>query len=345
MRWTFLKFFQTGKTSRRRWGRAAVVVLGTILVAGASFGQDKAKTETPSLAISKAFKLSGYTQVQYVDWKTGTADSFSISRSRLTLGGDIMKNMHYKLQVDVAKTFTLLDAIVEYEFSKLAQLRAGQFLLPFSMENLTSVADLDVINRSQVEEKLAPGRDNSAQGRDAGIALFGTHSIFEYTVGVFNGAGINKADVDSHKDVGGRIVLHPVKELSVGGSFYRGKQGLTTGSPLLRRDKIGIEMALVLDRASVKAEYISAKDDTISKDGWYLQGGFFVMPKKVQAVVRYDVLDVNTSLSGDRMGRYTAGLNWILSGKTKLQVNYENYRSQSGKANNQAFLAQFQVSY
>jgi phosphate-selective porin len=345
MRWTLSLLSETGRTGRGRSVRAAALALGALLLFGrVSFGQDKAKTETPSLAISKAFKLSGYTQVQYVDWKTGV-DSFSVRRSRLTLSGDILKNMRYKLQVDVSKTFTLLDAVVEYEFSKLAQLRVGQFLLPFSQENLTSVADLDVINRSQVEEKLAPGRDNSAQGRDAGVALFGSQSIFEYTVGVFNGAGINKADVDNRKDIGGRVVLHPLSELSVGGSFYLGKQHPAAGSPLVRRDKYGLEMALLVDRASLKAEYIAAKDDIVSKNGWYVQGGYFVVAKKIQAVLRYDVLDVNTSISGDRVGRTTAGLNWVISGKTKIQVNYENYRSQSGKADNQALLAQFQVSY
>ena len=324
--------------------RIAVAACGVLLIAGSTLGQDKPKTESPSLAISKAFKLSGYTQFQYVDWKMG-ADSFSVRRSRLVLGGDIMKNMRYKLQVEVAKSFALLDATMEYQFSKQAQIRIGQFQVPFSLENLTSTAELDVINRSQAEEKLVPGRDISAQGRDIGAAFFGTHSVLEYTVGVFNGSGINKADVDSHKDVGGRVVVRPFKSLSVGGSFYIGKQTLTVDSPLVKRDRFGLDMALLIDRVSVRAEYIAAKDDIVSKNGWYLQGGYFVLPKKVQAVLKYDVLDVNTSLAGDRVGRYTAGVNWVLSGRTKLQLNYENYRRQSGEANNHAVLAQLQVAY
>jgi len=118
--------------------KPGAALLAVLILAGASFGQDK--KEPTFLSISKAFKLSGWTQFQYVGWDKGV-DSFSIRRSRLTLAGDILKNMHYKLQVDFAKTPTLLDAIIEYEFSQAFQLRVGQFLVPFSLENLMKLSE------------------------------------------------------------------------------------------------------------------------------------------------------------------------------------------------------------
>jgi len=54
---------------------------------------------------------------------------------------------------------------------------------------------------------------------------------------------------------------------------------------------------------------------------------------------------MNRTLSGDRVGRYTAGVNWFLSGRTKLQLNYELYKLESGKTDNQAILAMLQVAY
>jgi phosphate-selective porin len=318
--------------------------MALVLLAGASFAQDKDKKESPSLAISKAFKLSGYTQVQYVDWKTGV-DNFSVRRSRLTLSGDIMKKMHYKIQMDIAKTPTLLDASVDYEFSKAVQLRVGQFLVPFSLENVTPTSDVDMINRSQPEEKLAPGRDNSAQGRDVGISVFGTYSLVEYTVAILNGAGINKPDTNSHKDLAGRVVFRPIEHLAVGGSYYLGKQSAAPEDALVTRDKAGLELALVYPRASLKAEYFYAKDATISRNGWYVQGGYFVLPGKVQALLKADAVDMNTNLAGDRITRYTAGVNWFIAGKTKLQVNYEIYDGEIAKNDNQAILAQLQVAF
>jgi phosphate-selective porin len=114
---------------------------------------------------------------------------------------------------------------------------------------------------------------------------------------------------------------------------------------LVTRDKAGLEMALILDRVSLKSEYYYAKDDKLTRNGWYAQGGFFVLPKKVQALVKCDVVDMNRTLSGDRVGRYTAGVNWFLSGRTKLQLNYELYKLESGKTDNQAILAMLQVAY
>jgi phosphate-selective porin len=318
---------------------AALMLLG-----GASFAQDKDKKETPVLSISKAFKLSGWTQAQYVDWRTGV-DSFSLRRSRLTLSGDIMKKMHYKIQMEVAKTPTLLDASVDYEFSKAFQLRVGQFMVPFSLENVTGTADVDMINRSQPEEKLSPGRDNSAQGRDTGLSVFGTHSIVDYTVAVLNGSGINKADTNSHKDLAGRVVIRPLEHLAVGGSYYLGKQSATADVPLVKRDKAGLELALVYPRASLKAEYFFAKDDKISRNGWYVQGGYFVLPKQVQVLLKADAVDMNRDLAGDRINRYTAGVNWFIAGRTKLQFNYELYDGELEKDDNHAILAMFQVAF
>ena len=326
----------------RRPFKPGAALLAVLILAGASFGQDK--KEPTFLSIGKAFKLSGWTQFQYAGWDKGV-DNFSIRRSRLTLAGDILKNMHYKLQVDFAKTPTLLDAIVEVEFSQAFQLRVGQFLVPFSLENLTATSDVDMINRSQPEEKLAPGRDNASQGRDVGVAVFGNTSIVEYTAAIVNGAGFNKPDTNSRKDLVVRVVLRPLKYLAVGGSFYKGKQSAAAEAPLVTRDKAGLEMALVLDRASLKSEYYYAKDDKMTRNGWYVQGGYFVLPKKVQALVKYDVVDMNRTLSGDRVGRYTAGVNWFLSGRTKLQLNYELYKLESGKTDNQAILAMLQVAY
>jgi phosphate-selective porin OprO/OprP len=327
-----------------RTKKAGAAALMLLLLAGASFAQDKDKKESPSLAISKAFKLSGWTQVQVVDWKTGV-DSFSVRRSRLTLSGDIMKKMHYKIQMDIAKTPALLDASVDYEFSKAFQLRAGQFMVPFSLENVTGTSDVDMVNRSQPEEKLVPGRDNSAQGRDVGVSVFGTYSVVDYTVAVLNGAGINKADTNSHKDLAGRVVFRPLEHLAVGGSYYLGKQSATPEAPLVTRDKAGLELALVYPRASLKAEYFYAKDDVISRNGWYVQGGYFVLPAKVQVLLKADAVDMNTDLAGDRISRYTAGVNWFIAGKTKLQVNYEIYDGELEKNDNHAILAQFQVAF
>ncbi|MGZ7046323.1 MAG: porin [Candidatus Aminicenantales bacterium] len=269
----------------------------------------------------------------------------SLRRARITLSGDILKNLKFKVGVDVVKSPALLEAIVEFEPSKILGLRVGQFLVPFSLESTTPTRDLDMVNRSPVVDTLAPGRDNGSSGRDIGTALYGSYAFLEYTVGLFNGSGINKADTNSHKDWSGRLVAHPLKFLSVGASLYRGKQDSTPDAPLVRRDKEGLEAALVLKAFSLKSEYIHARDDLVSKAGWYVQAGFFALPATLQALLRYDWLDLDRSVAGDAKNVLSAGINWFILGRTKLQVNYEIHRLQGGGRDKSGLLAQFQAAF
>ena len=323
-------------------GRPGLALLAAALVCGTALAEEP--KESPFVTAAKSLTLSGYAQILAVEWDRGV-DTFSLRRARIGLSGDILKDLKFKVVIDVVKSPALLDAIVEYAPAKVLGLRMGQFLVPFSLESITPTRDLDMVNRPPVVEALAAGRDNGSSGRDIGTALYGSYTIFEYTVGLFNGAGINKADTNSHKDWSGRLVVHPLKFLSVGASLYRGKQDSTPESPLVRRDKEGLEAALILKAFSLKSEYIHARDDLVSKAGWYLQAGFFAFPAKLQALLRYDWLDLDRSVAGDAKNVISAGINWFILGKTKLQLNYEIHRLQGGGRDKSGLLAQFQAAF
>jgi phosphate-selective porin OprO/OprP len=335
----------------QRLGRAVVwgFVIACLVLPGGIFGQDK--KEPSPLAVSAPLKLTGYSQFLFTAWDKdidssgARLNSFSARRVRLTLSGDLFKNVSYKLQVDAVKSPMVLDALVEFKLAPEAGIRVGQFKVPFSQENLASSSDLDTINRSTPEEKLVPGRDIGANGRDIGAALFGKYSILEYSLGVFNGSGIDRKDDNSKKDFGGRLVVRPVDFLSVGAAFYRGRKFLSAGQPAVDRNRTGLELAVAHDPFSLKGEYIFAKDDKIEKSGWYLQGGWFVMPKKLQAVLKVDAYDKDRKTPDNRTNLWTAGLNWFFTAKSKLQVNYELYKLEGGKTDNSAFLIQLQAGF
>ena len=207
------------------------------------------------------------------------------------------------------------------------------------------MADIDLINRPAVVDALAPGRDIGAAGRDVGAVLFGAVSIAEYAVGFVNGSGINKPDEDGRKDLCGRLVLRPLAPLAVGASLYRGKRAAVEDGPLVARDREGLEAALAIGRLSFKGEYIHAKDGLASKAGWYAQAGVFAVPGKVQAVARFDSLDLDRGSPDDARTILTAGLNWIIAGKTKFQVNYELHRLEAAGREKSGLLAQFQAAF
>jgi len=320
-----------------------MIVLVVLILSGFAFGQEK-KEETPPVTSSRSFRLSGYTQFLYNYWDKGP-DSFSIPRARLTLSGELIKNVHFRIQIDGVKSPALIDANVDFLFHPAYGFRIGQYYVPVSLENNTSDADMDTILRSQVVNAIAPSRDIGSQGRDIGAMFMGRYSIAEYYFGVFNGAGINKLDTNKAKDLSGRLILHPGKSLSVGGSFYKGRNNPVLTGPDLTRDRFALEAAWLPGSFSFKGEFLWAKDDLTSKSGWYLQGGYFVLPKKLQAIVKWDTYDKNRGVPGDRADLFTLGATWFIWGKTKLMVNYNLYRTEGQGTTNQAISVQFQAGF
>jgi phosphate-selective porin len=296
--------------------------------------EEKEQQKEFTLLAAKPIKLSGYTQVRYRNDKNAN-DSFDIRRARLDLKGDITEKFDYRTQVEFGGTSGpfLLDALLGYKFNPYIKLTAGQFKIPFSQENLTSSPKLETINRSQVVEALvARGQDviGNQNGRDIGVQLSGNlflkddFSLVDYAFGVFNGAGINKLDTNEQKDFIGRVVVHPWKDLSVGGSYYNGRYTLTS-SPTLRgeRDRVGAEFAYLKDRLSLRGEFISGLDGSIKKRGWYLQGGYFLIPKKLQGVFKFDTFDPNEQIDNNETNVYTFGANWYFNKWAFIQLNYE----------------------
>jgi len=319
-----------------------VFILAGLILSGTAAGQDK--KEPPPVTSSRSFRLSGYTQFLYNYWDKGV-DSFSIPRARLTLSGELLKNVRFRIQIDGVKSPALIDANVDFLFNPAYGLRIGQYYVPMSMENNTSDAEMDTILRSQVVNALAPSRDIGSQGRDIGAMFMGRYSIAEYYVGVFNGAGINKLDTNKAKDLAARLILNPMESLAIGGSFYSGRNNPVQNGPDLTRDRFGLEASWMPGDFSVKGEFISAKDDLVSKSGWYLQGGYFVLRKKLQAIIKWDTYDKDRDASDDRTDLFTLGVNWFIWEKTKLMANYTLYRKEGEGTTNQAISVQFQAAF
>jgi len=314
---------------------------GIFACAVSGLAEDK---PAPAVTASKAFKLSGYTQLLGSILETGS-DSLAVRRSRFSLSGEILKNLKAKVTIDVVRSPVLVDAQFDAVFSESAGLRFGQFLVPFGIESGVSTADLGTINRSQAVDKLAPGRDVGTLGRDVGLAVTGKYSIFDYTAGFFNGAGANKAETNDKKDFAGRIGLRPFEFLTLGTSLYKGLYSASLGAPITRRDRTGLDVGLAVGTVSLKGEFLWAVDDATDKQGWFVQGGWFILPKTLQFMVKVDGFDKDSTAANNRTNLYTLGLNWIFADKTKIQVNYEYLRNETGGKINQALLVQFQAGF
>jgi len=307
-------------------------------------GTTEAEQEEPAVSKSPSAKLNGYVQVRYTHWDAGT-DGFRIRRARFGFKGELLKNFSFKLQVDGTRSPIFLDAAVEISSIPYATLSFGQFKVPFSLENLTSSSALDLVNRSQTVEELCPAQDIGSTGRDIGVTISGKFSILEYSLGVFNGSGINRVDTNDQKDIVGRLILHPLNFLAIGVSHYIGDQRPIGNAVPVNRDRTGVDVVFSKGPAFIKGEYIFARDDQAERSGWYVRGAYSFIPEKLQAIVNYDSYDQDLDLAGNRIEVVTLGVNWFFSQKTKLQVNYEHHRDEFAGTTDNVFLAQFQAYF
>ena len=332
------------------------------LRAGAAIKQKEADATKKSFFISAArsMKLSGYSQVRFQQFdETGKISRIDIRRARLDLRGDLTPYWSYQFQFDFAgSNGKLLDAAADFKPWDFLNISIGQTKIPLSYENQISDNKMEGNDRSQVVEALV-ARSNDVNGnhngRDIGVLAGGTFlkingkNRIEYRVGVFNGEGINLSDSNNAKSTSGRIVGHLIKGLDVGASFYSGWDKFTIGKgfPAINqnRSRYGFELNYELKRFYFRGEYLQGKDAEISREGWYIQSGYYVIPGKVQALLKYDVYDPNKTKTGDISSRYIVGATWQFNNYAKLALNYNFCEEESSNISNNFASLQFQIGF
>ncbi|MCI0339653.1 MAG: OprO/OprP family phosphate-selective porin [Planctomycetales bacterium] len=147
-----------------------------------------------------------------VDGGLAPSDTVSLRQMRLEAEGTYRERFGFKVQGDFAGAAgSLQDGYGEWlVLGKALAVRAGQWKVPVSLEELTSTRFIAFVERSIVN-RLAPARDIGAalRGAVAGGAL-------EYELGAWNGSGRNASDDGDQKDVAGRLALMPFRPLGEG---------------------------------------------------------------------------------------------------------------------------------
>ena len=100
------------------------------------------------------------------------------------------------------------------------------------------------------------------------------------------------------------------------------------------------------------------KKKSLSDQGFFVQGGYFVIPKKLEVAGRYELIDYDRNHPGggtpgliDNICSYTAGLNYFLHGRDhKIQINYKHWDvglngAYLGDGNENFFLTQYQICF
>ena len=308
---------------------------------------------------ARSMRLSGYTQIRFQQFdETGKINGTDVRRARLNLQGDVTPYWSYQFQVDFAGGPKLLDAVADFKPFDFLNFTVGQTKIPLSYENQISDNKMEANDRSQVIEALvARGKDvnGNHNGRDLGIMVYGAFlkindkNRIDYRIGIFNGEGINVNDSNDTKSSSGRVIAHILKGLDVGASYYSGWDKFTTGKgePAINQDRsrYGFEFNYDYKRFYFRGEYLQGKDGSISREGWYLQTGYFVIPAKLQLLAKYDVYDPNKSKADDMSTRYIIGASYQFNNWAKLAANYNFCEEEGPGISNNFGSLQFQIGF
>jgi phosphate-selective porin OprO/OprP len=332
------------------------------LRADAAIKEQKRKENQHGITIgSRALQISGLIQTEYEGFQQSTANNtFLLHRARLDVKGDISDAWSYEIYTEFAGvTPKLLDAYTTYKIADYLKFTAGQFKVPFSLESLTNDSQLEFIDRSQVDNALA-GRSTdiigNQNGRDIGIQVGGSfakvddHYLFDYAFALLNGAGYDvTTDNNNHKDISGRLSIHPVNNLVVSADFYNGIDNYIIApvktAANYKRDRKGLDARYVIGGLALQAEYDKGTDATIKRDGWYGQATYFVFPGKLQLAAKYDTYDPDQITASVRTDYYTGGINYFFNNWAKFTVDYVYRREAVTQIKNNILEAQLQLAF
>ena len=279
--------------------------------------------------VSNLPKISGYAQLGY-QWDNNSLDntsnsSFSVMSVRLSLAGDIGRKLDYKIQLEFA-SFKLIDAFVRYKIHPGFSLQAGQFHTNFSLEGPFGALDMEAINYAPVVSVICGTPDS----RDIGIAAYGAaaprngFNVLEYSLGVFNGEGKNKADANKSKDIVSRLKINPVKDLTLSGSFSYGEQG----AEYVHNTRLSGGIWYHSDTFWLRSEYLGLAQKkggvTNHVDGAYVTAGYWFGHKTHSPLARFSYMDNGLSGTYVQQTELLVGYDYKPIKNLRVQLNYSH---------------------
>jgi len=298
----------------------------------------------PCLHAQGIFQIHGYIQGRFTN-QEGTPDRLEIRRARVILSGDPLPKLTYQFQVDLVKKPYLMDAALTWKFSRYLRLTAGQFKIPFSAESLISDNFNTAIARARAVNGLVPGRDTGVQGRDLGVQLAGSlyhgkRPFLDYAAGVFRGQTLVEAPTAHYPATAGRVMLHPLPELTMGADWY----GSFSAPPKKEKRREEVEGGYDRGRVHLRAEQIWARDGTLERRGGYALGSWRLSPRW-EPLARADWLTTDIHKVNSTSVAYLAGLNFYWRKYVKVGANAGTQHDQGPKGFSPLFLAQIMLSY
>ena len=285
--------------------------------------------------------------------------SFTINRLRLLFHGHAFTpNLHYTTEVELRQSGLnqsgipqLKEAYLTYHFFPELHLQGGQWKVPYNRQFMASDFRKQLIDTSIVTKAFN-------LDRDIGFMLNGApfNERLEYYAAIFSGRGINSTESSSNKNlIVARLGYRPFGRFNdywetdvEYNKHFKAALGIAfatnSGTQIFVDDKLqtfpedaqfkqyGIDSIMKFRGFSLQGEFhLRTLDRPVlgesTAKGFFVQAGYFPIPKRLEFAGRYAQVDPNVSVSHDLQREFTFGPNWYFSEHhhNKLQANVSHF--------------------
>jgi phosphate-selective porin len=257
--------------------------------------------------------------------------------------------------------FGATDIFINWHQFAEFQIKAGQYKAPFGLDQLTPDTRLFLAERSQVTSALTPERQVGVEiwGKPLTNVWPEQKDFVTYWAGMFNGNGRNLSINDNDQYMfAGRIEVQALKAkifnedatvkfganalsshdspgtvLSPAGTLRVNSDGSLstfTSPSAAKREGYGFDGSFHWGPFDLIGEYLSESYEPrtppgfnkFRADGYYIQGSYFVIPRSLQIVAKYESFNPG-QVANDDISSIWGGLNYYIHGDdVKLMANY-----------------------
>lgn len=205
-------------------------------------------------------------------------------------------------------------------------------------EGAGSAYTLPFASRSQIAR-------NFGTVRKLGVRVMGNYPFVDYDLGGFS-SGTYFSDFFPGGEFDGWVNIKPLAKtngkygiLKIGGGIATGKRNSTDFT--VCSTYVGYEYK----KFRLKAEFANADGSNglsgltnKQRQGWTVTA-YYLINKKLEAIVRYDEFDPDKNISNNNKREYTAGLSWYIKGQAlKLILNYVFCQNQAASDSHRIIL-------
>ena len=297
---------------------------------------------------------------------------FEIGNAIIGFSGKAFDIVTFNVAMNASKSGgrLLQQAWFDINVKEQLRIRVGKFKTPFSQAYLVTLGETlfpmlptSLNTAVNINESINSVNPVFGTGFDLGVQLHGLlGGKWDYRVGIFNGTGddVNIANKTMSDDLHIPSLLYAARVAFMPNGVMPTHQGdpqdlrsnkllfALSGSYNVEANwessndfRAGFEFAWLKNRFYLGAEaYLLNMNFTerqrVDRDylfwGAYVQAGYFVS-RKLQPVVRFDVMDRNSTSEKGMLNMPSAGLNWYaFRSNLKLQAMYQ-YMGRTGHAN------------